>query len=140
MARCASIRRRHFRTKVVLFPPTNSVKKPPRVVITGAGIVTALGIGWKPNAEGFRTGRTAFRPVTLFDVSRQRVKLAAAVDLPEALPHTRLTKKLAGRLDRAAKMLLLAAHEAWTQAGWNPGADFPVVLGTTSGGMSLGED
>jgi 3-oxoacyl-[acyl-carrier-protein] synthase II len=36
--------------------------------------VTALGLGWKKNAEGFRAGKTAFRPVTLFDVSRQRVK------------------------------------------------------------------
>ena len=36
-------------------------------------------------------------------------------------------------------MLLLAAHEAWTQAGWNAPENLPVVLGTTSGEMSLGE-
>ncbi len=120
------------------FPPTSAA--PPRVVITGAGIVTALGLGWKPNAEGFRAGRPAFRPVSLFDVSRQRVKTAAEVDLPDALPPTGLSRRQVGRLDRAGKMLLLAANEAWQQAGWKPAANLPLVLGTTAGGMSLGED
>jgi 3-oxoacyl-[acyl-carrier-protein] synthase II len=110
------------------------------VVITGAGIVTALGLGWKPNAEGFRLGRPAFRPVSLFDVSRQRAKTAAEVDLPDALPPTGLSRRQLARLDRAAKMLLLAANEAWQQAGWKPVNDVPLVLGTTAGGMSLGED
>ena len=40
----------------------------------------------------------------------------------------------------AARMLLLAAHEAWTQSGWQPGENIPIVLGTTSGEMSLGQD
>jgi 3-oxoacyl-[acyl-carrier-protein] synthase II len=139
------------------------------VVITGAGIVTALGLGWKPNAEGFRAGRPAFRPVSLFDVSRQRAKTAAEVDLPVTLPPTRLSARQIARLDRAGKMLLLAANEAWQQAGWKPAQesavrssaftrpeppeggipnpspnkaadDVPLVLGTTAGGMSLGED
>src|SRR5690348_15401022 len=86
----------------MLFPTTSPLQTPPRVVITGAGIITALGPGWKPNAEGFRTGRTAFRPVTLFDVSRQRAKRAAEVDLPAALRPTRLNAKQIARLDRAA--------------------------------------
>jgi 3-oxoacyl-[acyl-carrier-protein] synthase II len=37
-------------------------------------------------------------------------------------------------------MLLLAALEAWQQSGWEPSDDIPLVLGTTSGGMPLGED
>ena len=111
----------------------------PRVVITGAGVVTGLGLDWKGNAEGFRTGRTAFRPVTLFDVSKQRAKQAAEVDLPADLPPTRLSQRESLRLDRAARLLLLAAHRAWEQSGWEPSENLPVVLGTTSGGMRMGE-
>ena len=100
-------------------------------MITGAGIVTALGLDWKGNAEGFRSGRTAFRPVTLFDVSRQRVKTAAEVDLPDTFPSTGLSQRETARLDRASTLLLLAAHEAWIQSGWEPSANLPGVLGTT---------
>jgi 3-oxoacyl-[acyl-carrier-protein] synthase II len=110
------------------------------VVVTGAGIITALGRGWKINADGFRVGRAAFRPVTLFDVSRQRAKSAAEIDLPDGLPPTRLAAKMTRRLHRAARLLLTAAHEAWTQAGWEPQESLPVVLGTTSGEMTCGEN
>jgi 3-oxoacyl-[acyl-carrier-protein] synthase II len=123
----------------MLFPISPPLAAPPRVVITGAGIVTALGIGWKPTAEGFRAGRRAFRPVSLFDVSRQRVKTAAEVDLPVTLPPTHLSARQVSRLDRAGAMLLLAAHEASQQAELQPDGDLPMVLGTTAGGMSLGE-
>ena len=124
----------------MLFPPQPTTHSNRRVVITGAGIITALGHGWRSNAEGFRSGRTAFRPVTLFDVSKQRVKVAAEIDLPTALPKTRLSARHANRMERAAKFLLLAAFEAWQQARWQASDDLPFVLGTTSGGMSLGED
>jgi 3-oxoacyl-[acyl-carrier-protein] synthase II len=122
----------------MLFPLPQS-SAPSRVVITGAGIVTGLGLGWKPNAEGFRSGRQAFRRVSLFDVSRQRVQHAAEVDLPAALPPSGLSRRQEARLDRAGRMLLLAAREAWQQAQWQPAEDVPVVLGTTAGGMALGE-
>jgi len=37
-------------------------------------------------------------------------------------------------------MLFWAALEAWQQAGWESADSLPLVLGTTAGGMSLGED
>jgi 3-oxoacyl-[acyl-carrier-protein] synthase II len=122
----------------VLFPPAKRSSASSRVVITGAGIVTALGNGWKANAEGFKTGRTAFRPLSLFDTSRQRVRQAAEVQLEESLPATHLKAREERRMDRAARLLLLAAHEAWSSANWNS-REAALVLGTTSGGMSLGE-
>jgi 3-oxoacyl-[acyl-carrier-protein] synthase II len=124
----------------MLFPTAPLSHKPVRVVVTGVGIVTALGVGWNSNSKGFRAGRTAFRSVTLFDVRGQRAKTAAEADLPDSMPQTRLEGRRLERLDRAGKMLLLAAHEAWEQAGWEPAENLPFVLGTTGGGMMLGED
>ena len=123
----------------MLFPLSKRANEAQRVVVTGVGIITALGRGWRANAEGFRAGRTAFVPVTRFDVSRQRARHAAEVPVNGDLPPTHLSTRQISRMDRASKLLLHAAHEAWVQSGWTPSEHLPLVLGTTSGGMSLGE-
>jgi len=112
-----------------------------RVVVTGAGIVTPLGTGWLSNQDGFRNGKQAFGPVSLFDASRQRTRIAAEVVLPAVPPASRLSIREFNRIDRAGKMLLWAAIEAWQQSGWvATEEEIPIVLGTTSGGMTLGQD
>ena len=105
------------------FPPSKQRPKPQTALWSPARASSPLSArGWKINAEGFRAGETAIRPVTLFDVSRQRTKIAAEIDLPEKLPaHANVSEKNLRRLNRAARMLLLAAHEAWTQSGWQAG-------------------
>ncbi len=103
-------------------------------------MLTPIGLGCEANAFGFRQGNSCFRPVSFFDVSRQRVKCAAELDLPSALPRTRLSLQREQRLDRAACMLIHATSEALEQSGWESGTGVPVVLGTTSGGMGRGEE
>lgn len=107
-------------------------------MVTGCGMVTPFGLGMAANTEGFRTGKTAFRPVTSFDVSRQRVRTAAQVDLPDSLPVA-LEPRQARLLDRAGRMLLWAVHEATQQTRWDAASPASLVVGTTGGGMSLGE-
>ena len=116
---------------------------PHRVVITGAGIITSMGIGWRANADGFRAGRSALRQITLFDASRQRVQRAGEVLFDEPLPETRLTKRQLTRLDRASRLLLYAGTEAVRQCGWRLEGfsrdPIPLCLGTSAGAMALGE-
>jgi 3-oxoacyl-[acyl-carrier-protein] synthase II len=123
----------------VLFPRQAIGRARNSVVVTGIGLITGLGRGWRDNSEGFRLGKSSFRLVTLFDVSRHRAKRAAEVDLPKDVPYGRLRPRAARRLDRAAQLLLTAAEEAWRQAGLEGTTELPIVLGTTSGGMALGE-
>jgi 3-oxoacyl-[acyl-carrier-protein] synthase II len=124
----------------VLFP-FKPGKNLDRVVVTGLGIFTAYGCGWEANAEGFRRGSNAFRPITIFDTSRQRVKMAAEAQFTGELPSGKLSARETSRLDRAARLLFHATEEALSQANWNHApAKTPLILGTTSGGMSMGED
>ncbi len=121
------------------YPTRTPSLAPLRVVVTGRGMVTALGANWAANAVGFRAGHSGFRPVTRFPVDGQRVRIAAEVTLPADLPLTLLGRRRLGRLDVAAKLLVLATYEALESARWRPAGTVPLVLGTTSGQMSLGE-
>ena len=115
---------------------------PYRVAITGAGIITSMGTGWRSNADGFKDGRLAFRPISLFDTSRQRVGRGGEVIFDQPLPATCLSPRQLSRLDRASRLLLYAGAEALTQSGWSDcekDGSLPVVLGTSAGAMGVGE-
>ena len=116
----------------------NYIPRPPqRVVVTGAGIITSHGAGWRVNANAFRTGQVSLRPVTLFDVSRQRVNMAGEVQLPRLPPHHLDVRDLR-RMERGTHLLLHAAHETLASSGLTL-TNLPAVLGTSAGGMALGE-
>lgn len=101
------------------------------MVVTGAGIVSPLGMDIAENTAGLREGRSAFSPVTLFDVSKQRVGTAGQVSLPES--------GFPARMDRGSRMAWLAAREAMARAGLS-GGTMPMMVGTSAAAMPLGED
>ena len=103
------------------------------VVITGMGIVTPLGRDLAENTAGLRAGRMAFSPVTLFDVSRQRVGTAGQVDLPDE------PGKAWSRMDRGTRLALLAARQALAAAGL-AGGEMPMIVGTSAAAMPVGEE
>ncbi|MCW1924313.1 beta-ketoacyl-[acyl-carrier-protein] synthase family protein [Luteolibacter arcticus] len=114
-------------------PPVSALRP---VAITGTGIFTSMGGDLAENAAGFRAGRTAFRPVDLFDVSRQRVGTAGQAELPDSAAG--VSRKSWQRMDRGSRMAWLAAREALDTAGLS-GGDMPVVIGTSAAAMPVGE-
>lgn len=109
------------------------------VVVTGLGIVSPMGRDLIENNQGFRAGRTAFSPVTLFDTSRQRVGTAGQVDLPDAVPDHGISRKSWSRMDRGTRLAWLAAREAMASAGLSGGA-MPMLIGTSAAAMPIGEE
>ena len=110
-------------------------EKPPlrRVAITAMGVVSPLGVGAEETARALQEGRDAVTPVTRFDVSRMRCQTAGQVEERRKAEGGRRKT----RLHPASQMMIAAAREAQGQdAGFVPEL---FVVGTTSGGMSFGE-
>ena len=107
-----------------------------RAVVTGAGIISPMGMDFGSNAAAFRAGQSAFSPITLFDVSRQRVKTAGVIALPET--DSEIPRHIAKRIDRGTRMAFHAAREALTSAGLN-GGEMPLIVGTSAAAMPVGE-
>ncbi len=97
------------------------------------GVVSPLGQGLEKTAASLRMGHDGVRPVTAFDVSRTRAKTAGQVGAVELSGCPIPTE----RLHPASKMMIAAMLEAQRgDPGFTPEL---VVIGTTSGGMSFGE-
>ncbi len=107
------------------------------VVVTGAGLVTPMGAGRGANSAGFRSGRAAFREVTAFDVSKQRVRTAGVADVPDE-PSAGIGRKWWRRMDRGSKLAAMAAAEALESARL-AGGNIPWIVGTSAAAMPTGE-
>ena len=111
---------------------TSPEPPPRRVAITALGVVSPLGFGAEENSRALREGRDGVGAVTEFEVSRTRAKTAGRVG-EMTNDECRMTR----RLHRASRMMIAAAREARAKdAGFAPEL---AVMGTTSGGMSFGE-
>lgn len=107
----------------------------PKVKIAFAGCVSPLGFGMEETRAALETSRDGIAPVRLFPVGRCHAKTAGQVD--ESLGERAASITPRARLwTRAAQMVLVAMEEA-VHAGFKPDC---VVMGTTGGGMTLGED
>ncbi len=119
---------------------------PLRVVITGLGVVSPLGIGvsefWKAALAG-RSGITAIQSQSLdpFPVAGYRSKIAGQVH--NFSPGQYLPASQADRVDRYAQFALVATKEALTDAGLLMAKESPhrvgVIVGAGMGGMVMGE-
>jgi 3-oxoacyl-[acyl-carrier-protein] synthase II len=115
------------------FNTKNVISK--RVAVVGAGIVSPLGVGLAATLDSLLKARDCVTPVRSFNVERCRCKTAAQVSEEGTLP-VNSTPKLA-RLHPASHMMVRALGEAVGRD--NRFRPELTVVGTTSGGMSFGE-
>ncbi|MFI9253250.1 beta-ketoacyl-[acyl-carrier-protein] synthase family protein [Streptomyces sp. NPDC053069] len=90
--------------------PTNRT-----VVVTGIGATTPLGGDAASTWEGLIAGKSGVKPLEQDWAADQAVKIAApvAVEPTEVIPRPQARK-----LDRSAQFALIAAQEAWQDAGF----------------------
>ena len=81
-----------------------------RVVVTGIGCVTPLGVGLDPTWEAAIAGRSGIRPITRFDADGYAARIAGEVT--GELDLSDLPPKEVRRLDRNVALALVAAREA----------------------------
>ncbi|HJT82329.1 MAG TPA: beta-ketoacyl-[acyl-carrier-protein] synthase family protein [Chthoniobacterales bacterium] len=106
-----------------------------RVAVVAAGVISPLGLGLAETLESLRTARDCVGPVTRFDVQACRCQTAAQVRDEGLQPITNGSR--ARRLHPASNMMIRALHEALDEnQNFHPDL---AVIGTTSGGMSFGE-
>lgn len=118
-------------------PEISSPPSPRRVAIVAAGVVSPLGFGLTETAAALREGRDCVTPVTRFEVEHCRCKTAGQIPDGRLRTATAFAPR-AGRLHRAAQMMIVALGEALAiSPGFSPEL---TVVGTTSGGMTFGEE
>lgn len=115
-----------------------------RVVITGMGAISPLGVGAEALWEGLREGRSGIRPLRHPDAGRLRLKIAAQV--PESFdPAASIDERTLPLLDRTSAFALHAAREAISQSGIDfsqpaLGMRTAVVVGTGVGGETTQDE
>ena len=112
-----------------------------RVVITGLGPVTPIGIGVSAFWDGLRAARSVVRRVSRFDPEPFRSHVAAEVDDFDATDY--LDARRAKRLDRCSHFTLAAARLALADAGIDLAAEdsdrVGAMMGSALGGVEFAE-
>src|SRR5215203_1145777 len=122
----------------------SSFTKPRRVVVTGFGCVTPIGIGRRAYWSSLTSGRSGVRRIASFDPSEFNVQIAA--EIPEFDWKAELNPKDRQHVPRTVPLALAAAREAVADSQLDPEhltdeekSRFGVVLGTGGGGLAFTE-
>ena len=110
-----------------------------RVVVTGLGVVTALGRAVETFWDRILRGESGVGPITLFDVSGFRVQFGGEVPWNAEAENIGNSKELR-RLDRFTQFAMAAAADAVSDSGIDFSKEDPfrcgVVIGSGIGGLS----
>src|ERR671920_1014398 len=121
-----------------------ALTRPRRVVITGMGCITPLGIGRDAFWNGLITGKSGVRRIEAFDPSSFAVQIAAEV--PAFDWEAQLNPKDRKHVPRTVPLALASAREALDDARLQPSdlsleerRAFGAVVGTGGGGLAFTE-
>ena len=98
-----------------------------RVVITGMGAITPVGNSVTEFWDSIRAGRVGIGPITKFDTSEYKVKIAAEVKDFQAKDH--MDFKAAKRMEPFSQYAVAAAKEAFADAGIDMEKEDPFRVG-----------
>ncbi len=108
-----------------------------RVVVTGLGCVTPIGLGHQEFWTNLLAGKHGFLPITSFDTAEYPAKFAAQV--PNFDPEAYINKKEARRMDRVIQFSVAASKMALEDSGLvvteQNADDIGVSIGSGIGGM-----
>ena len=102
-----------------------------RVAVTGLGAVTPIGNHVKEFWEGIRSGKVGIGPITRFDPSDYKVKLAAEVKNFD--PRERMEFRAAKRMELFSQYAVAAAGEALEDSGLSVKQEDPFRIGVSVG-------
>jgi 3-oxoacyl-[acyl-carrier-protein] synthase II len=108
-----------------------------RVVVTGMGIVSAVGNHLSTFWQSLKEGKCGIRPITIFDPSAYRSHNGGEVK--NLSPETHFTLRELRRLSRCDQFGIIAAREAMQDSGIEQSEidreRFGIILGADSGGI-----
>lgn len=110
-----------------------------RVVVTGVGMVTPLGLNTQDTWDAILNGKSGVKPITHVDTSNCSVKIAAHINDFDPTPY--LEHKEIRNLDMFVQFSVAAAHQAIADSGLEINAAnaerIGVVVGAGMGGLPL---
>lgn len=102
-----------------------------RVVVTGLGAITPIGNDVPTFWEGIKEGKIGFGPITYFDTTDYKAKLAAQVK--DFNPEEYMDKKAARRMEAFCQYAVAAAKEAIEDAKLDMEQEDPYRVGCAIG-------
>ncbi len=102
-----------------------------RVVVTGMGAITPIGLGIDEYWNSIKEGKTGFGEITYFDTTDYKVKIAAEVKGFKASDY--MDRKAARRMESFSQYAVAAALEAMNMAGIDMEKEDPYRVGCCVG-------
>ncbi|MBQ8729736.1 MAG: beta-ketoacyl-ACP synthase II [Lachnospiraceae bacterium] len=113
-----------------------------RVVITGMGAITPIGNNLEEFWASIKEGKVGIGPITQFDVSDYKVKIAAEVK--DFVAKDKMDVRAARRMARFSQFAVVAATEAFEDAGLDMSKEDPfrvgVIVGSGVGSLETVEE